>query len=184
MKKKIFGFIFLFYFAVINAISAAPAAFYIGPGDLLEISVWKDESLSREVVVPPDGIISFPLIGDINVNNMRVGNLRNKVKQRLSDFVPDATVTVLLKEINSLKAFVIGKVKNSGEFSIGLDTTVMQILSKAGGLNPFASESKILILRRKQDQTIRIPFNYNQVKKGKKLGQNIILKSGDVVVVP
>ena len=184
MEKKIIGFIFLLFFVVAAEVLAAPVAFYIGPGDLLEISVWKDESLSREVIVPPDGIISFPLIGDINVNNMTVGNLRNQVKKKLSDFIPDATVTVMLKEINSLKAYVIGKVNDPGEFAISLDTTVMQILSKAGGLNPFASEGKIQIFRRVQSKTVRIPFNYKQVANGNKLELDIILQRGDVVVVP
>jgi polysaccharide export outer membrane protein len=184
MKNFFLGFILLLFFSFTVEVFASPVVFHIGPGDLLEISVWKDESLSREVIVPPDGIISFPLIGDINVNNMTVGNLRNKVKKKLSSFIPDATVTVMIKEINSLKAYVIGKVNDPGEFPISIDTTVMQILSKAGGLNPFASESKIQIFRRVQGKTVRIPFNYKQVENGKKLEQDIILQRGDVVVVP
>ncbi len=184
MKNFFLGFIFFLFFVLTAEVLASPIVFHIGPGDLLEISVWKDESLSREVIVPPDGIISFPLIGDINVNNMTVGNLRNKVKKKISGFIPDATVTVMIKEINSLKGYVIGKVNNPGEFPISIDTTVMQILSKAGGLNPFASEGKIQIFRRVQSKTVRIPFNYKQVENGKKLEQDIILQRGDVVVVP
>lgn len=156
----------------------------IGPDDVLEISVWKDDSLSREVVVPPDGVISFPLIGDIQTGYMTVEDLRKKVSKLLAAYVPDATVTVILKELNSLKAYVIGKVNKPGQYAITLDTTVMQLLSIAGGLNPFASEDRIHILRRKKNITIKIPFNYSQVLKGNNLEQNIVLQRGDVVVVP
>jgi polysaccharide export outer membrane protein len=104
--------------------------------------------------------------------------------QKLSEFVPDATVTVMLTEINSLKAYVIGKVNAPGAFPITLETNVMQILAQAGGLTPFASGGSIKILRQKDSQITQIPFDYGEVEKGKNLEQNIILKAGDVVVVP
>ena len=163
---------------------AAEDRYYIGPGDVLEISVWKDEGLSRQVVVPPDGVISFPLVGDINVNHMTVTDLRGVVKKKLSEFVPDATVTVMLLTINSLKANVIGKVNRPGEFPIALDTRVMNILSMAGGLNPFASKGSIILLRQENGKTVKIPFDYGDVEDGDNLEQNIVLKRGDVVVVP
>jgi polysaccharide export outer membrane protein len=163
---------------------AAEKKYHIGSGDVLEISVWKDPDLSRQLVVPPDGIISFPLIEPINVTNLTVEALKKIVTQKLSEFVPEATVTVLLLEINSLKAYVIGKVNKSGEFPINMETTVMQILAKAEGLNPFASRGNIQILRQQDNKIIRIPFDYGQVEKGKNLEQNITLKTGDVVVVP
>lgn len=163
---------------------AQGVSYSIGPGDVVEISVWKDESLSRTIIVPPDGIISFPLIGDIKTETMTVDNLRQKVSKLLAAYIPDATVTVILKELNSLKAYVIGKVNRPGQYSILMDTTVMQILSVAGGLTPYASENTIHILRRKKNITIKIPFNYSQVLKGNNLEQNIILQRGDVVVVP
>jgi polysaccharide export outer membrane protein len=156
----------------------------IGPGDVLEISVWKDENLMREVVVPPDGVISFPLIGDIDVTRLTTTDLRKTIKERLSEYVPDATVNVMLLAMNSLKAYVIGKVNKPGEFPISMDTHVMKILSMAGGLNPFASKGNILILRQENGKTTKIPFNYGDVEDGDNLGQNIVLKRGDVVVVP
>lgn len=158
--------------------------YYIGAGDILEISVWKDESLSREVVVPPDRIVSFPLIGDIDVTHLTVTQLRETVKQKLSEYVPDATVTVMLLAMDSLKAYVIGKINNPGAFPISMDTRVMNILAMAGGLNPFASKGNILILRQEGGETIRIPFDYGDVEDGNKLEQNIVLQRGDVVVVP
>ena len=163
---------------------AAEKQYHIGPGDILEISVWKDENLSRQIVVPPDGAISFPLIDPIEVNNLTVSELRKILTQKLSDYVPDATVSVILLEINSLKAYVIGKVNSPGEFPINMETNVMQILSKAGGLNPFASKGNIKILRQTNNQIVKIPFDYGQVEKGSNLEQNINLQAGDVVVVP
>lgn len=163
---------------------AANSVYTIGPGDTLEISVWRDESLSREVIVPPDGVISFPLIGDINIVGMTIGKLRQTVTKKLSDYVPDATVTVIAKTFKSLRAFVIGKVKSPGMYSISLDTNVMQVLSMAGGLNPYASENSIHVLRQSKAGTVKIPFRYSDVLKGRNLEQNIMLKRGDVIVVP
>jgi polysaccharide export outer membrane protein len=176
-------FCLLILFFVCNAV-AADVAYTIGPSDELEISVWRDETLSRQMTVPPDGIISFPLIGDINVIGLTVGQLRKSVTKKLSDYVPDATVTVILKSFNSLRAYVIGKVQHSGMFPISLDTTVMQILAMAGGLNPYAAEDKIHILRQVKGNSIKIPFSYSDVLKGRNLTQNITLQRGDVVVVP
>lgn len=167
-----------------NTMAAEVPNYRIGPGDVLEISVWRDESLSREVVVPPDGVISFPLIGDIDSKNITVGGIREIITRKLEEYVQDVVVTVMLLEINSLKAYVIGKVNNPGVFPISLDTDVMQILSMAGGLNPFASEKHIHILRRENDELNKIPFNYREMLKGDNLDQNIILQRGDIVVVP
>ena len=158
--------------------------YHIGSGDVLEISVWKEESLSREVIVPPDRTIAFPLIGEIEVKEMTVSDLRREVTKRLNDFIPDATVTVMLRQINSLRAYVIGKVNKPGQFPIDLDTTAMQLLAMAGGLNPFAATGKIYILRHQEGKMIKIPFDYREVEKGKNLTQNIILRRGDVIIVP
>ena len=186
MEKKAFlvSVFLLLFVGTITVAMAAETAYHIGPGDVLEISVWKDESLSRELVVPPDGVISFPLIGDMDVNYLTVTDVRKGVTKRLSEFVPDAMVTVMLVTLNSLRAYAIGKVNKPGEFPITIETTVMQILSMAGGLNPFANGDKILILRQLNNKTVKIPFNYNQMMKGENLQQNILIQRGDVVVVP
>ena len=184
--KRFSSSIFLCAVIIIFVSNAAAAekAYHIGPGDIIEISVWKDPDLSRTLVVPPDGIISFPLIDAINVTNLTVADLKKAVAQKLSEFVPDPTVTVMLTEINSLKAYVIGKVNSPGEFPISLESNVMQILAQAGGLTPFASDGNIKILRQKSNRIIKIPFDYGEVEKGKNLAQNILLQPGDVVVVP
>lgn len=184
--KNIFLSILIFSLGLtINADASENGSLYrISPGDELEISVWKDESLSRQLVVPPDGFISFPLIGAIDTKNLTVTDLRKVVTQRLSEYVPDATVTIILLKVNERKAYVIGKVNGPGQFLISKDTNVMQILAMAGGLNPFASKGNIKILRQKDNKIINIPFDYGQVERGKNLEQNIILKPGDVVVIP
>jgi polysaccharide export outer membrane protein len=168
----------------INGAIAQQIQYEIGPGDVLEISVWKDESLSRTITVPPDGIISYPLIGELSTTSMTVSQLRKKITGLLAAYVPDATVTVILQEINSLKAYVIGKVIKPGQYPISLDTTVLQLLSNAGGLNPYAAEEKIHILRRRNNVLIKIGFDYAEILRGRNLDQNIVIKRGDVVVVP
>jgi polysaccharide export outer membrane protein len=185
MKRFLYSLLICLIIIVLNSAAlAAEKPYYIGPGDVLEISVWKDPELTKQLVVPPDGVISFPLIENINVTNRTVADLKKFIAQKLSEFIPDATVTVMLLEVNSLKAYVIGKVKSPGEFDIGLETNVMQILSKAGGLTPFASAGNINILRLQKNKIIKIPFDYGDVEKGKNLEQNIVLSPGDVVVVP
>lgn len=182
---KIFiSVLFLVSFAVVSICSADDASYPVGPGDVLEISVWKDENLTREVIVPPDGVVSFPLIGDIDVNKMTVPLLRETVRERLSEYFEDTNVTVMLKQINSLRAYVIGKVNNPGQFPINMDTTVIQLLAMAGGLNPYAEGEKINILRQNGNQTVRMSFDYKQVSKGEALDQNIFLQRGDVIIVP
>jgi polysaccharide export outer membrane protein len=185
LKRRFFwSSVCLIFLSIVCDAMAADSFYTIGPGDTLEISVWRDESLSREVTVPPDGVISFPLIDDVDVIGMTVANLRKTVTKRLGDYVPDATVTVILKTFSSLKAFVIGKVKNPGVYAITLETNVMQVLSMAGGLNPYASEKEIHILRRIKGSSVKIPFNYSDVLKGRNLKQNVTLLRGDVIVVP
>ena len=185
MKAVIACILVCLIFTVSYSSAYAEDDFYlIGPGDVLEISVWNEPDLSKKLTVPPDGVISFPLIDPIKVTNLTLTALKKAVTKKLSEYIPDATVTVLLIEINSLKAYVIGKVKKAGQYSITLDTSVLQILAKAGGLTPFASDGNIKILRQKNKKTIKIPFDYGEVEKGKNLEQNIVLEAGDVVLVP
>ena len=187
MKKIVFFISFLFLALVTIDYTMAFAGkntYKIGPGDSIEISVWKDESLTRQIIVPPDGVIAFPLIEDIDVKELTVPKLREIVSKKLTEFVTDATVTVMLLKANSLTAYVVGKVNKPGQFPITMETNVMQILAMAGDLNTFASAGNIIIIRQDKDKAIKIPFNYHKVKKGKHLEQNIILQRGDVVVVP
>jgi polysaccharide export outer membrane protein len=156
----------------------------IGPGDILEISVWQDETLNREVIVPPDQVISFPLAGEVNVKGMTIADLRRTLKQRLVEYVPNAVVTVMFRQVTSMLVYVVGKVNNPGVFPIHMNTTVMHVLAMAGGPNPFASTRNITILRNQDGKSIEIPFDYKDIQKGRNLEQNIVLQKGDVIIVP
>lgn len=165
-------------------IGHAPAAYLIQPGDLLSISVWKEQDLQREVLVRPDGHISFPLVGDLHAAGQDVEKIRASIRERLIRFVPDAEVTVSVLQLNGNKIYVIGKVNRPGEFTMARNTDVMQALTMAGGTARFAGVKDILILRHIGDSQTAIPFNFDDVEKGENLEQNIVLQAGDVVVVP
>lgn len=184
MIKKItvcfIGFLMMAGFCV--SVQAEP--YRVGPGDLLEISVWKDATLSRELIVPPDGILSFPLVGDVKVTGMVVGEIREAIRKKLTDYVPNASVAVILKAVNSYTAYVIGQVKNPGMFAITMETRVMHLLSMAQGLTPFASERDIHVLRHTDGKIEKIRFDYKEVLRGNNLEQNVLLRRGDVIVVP
>jgi polysaccharide biosynthesis/export protein len=159
-------------------------AYTVQPGDILEVSVWREPDLQREVLVRPDGHFSFPLVGDIDATGKTVNDLRGEIASSLQKFIPDLVVTVTVKNILGNKIFVIGQVNNPGEFVVNPRVDVMQALSIAGGTTPFAALNDIVILRREGDAQRAIRFAYKDVEKGRSLEQNIILDSGDVVVVP
>ena len=156
----------------------------IEPEDVIEIYVWKEEELQREVVVRPDGGVSFPLVGTVHAAGKTTSELETSLTAKLSEYIPDAVVSVSVKELNGLRIYVDGKVKNPGEFQLGRYVDVLQALSLAGGLTPFADGSDIRILRRIDGKEVMYRFNYGQVQRGKKLEQNIVLQPNDVVLVP
>jgi polysaccharide export outer membrane protein len=158
--------------------------FALGPEDILEISVWKDEALTKQVVVRPDGWISFPLIGDIQAAGRTVEELRQEIQTRIKTYVPDAPVTVMVMKVGSPKVYVVGKVAKPGVYIMGEPMRVMQVLAVAGGATPFADKNSILIIREENNKQVVYKFNYDKVSKGKELEQNINLKPGDTVVVP
>jgi len=164
---------------------ARGGAYLVQPGDLLEVSVWKEEDLQREVLVRPDGRFSFPLAGDVEATAKTVDDLRQELTARLQKYIPDLVVTVTVTEIRGNKIYVIGQVNKPGEFVVNPRVDVMQALSMAGGTTPFAALNDIKILRRDSNGLQRaISFEYRKVEKGRSLEQNILLDSGDVVVVP
>lgn len=158
--------------------------YQLGPEDVLKISVWKDEHLTQEVVVRPDGMISFPLVGDVQGAGRTVEDLRSDLAKRLSRFVPNAQVSVAVTKVLSYRIYVLGRVNKPGEFMVGHQTDVLQALSMAGGLTPFAAENDIKIVRRENGEQRIFPFRYGDAQKGKELKQNIMLQRGDVVMVP
>jgi polysaccharide biosynthesis/export protein len=158
--------------------------YQIGPEDVLEISVWKEEGLKKEVLVRPDGGIAFPLAGDMQAAGKTARQLQQEITQRLEKFISDPVVSVAVLKVAGNKIYVIGRVNKPGEYIAGRYVDVLQVLSMAGGLTPFAAENDIKVLRKESGKDLVYPFRYSDVKKGSNLDQNIVLKGGDVVVVP
>ena len=170
-----------------NVAQAKPnpgGTYIVQPGDLLSISVWKERDLQHDVYVRPDGWLNFPLAGDISASGKTVEELRKDIATKLSKYVPDPVVTVIVKQSLGNRIFVIGKVNKPGDYFAGRNIDVMQALTMAGGPTPYASVNKIKILRRVNGELKAIPFKYSKVEEGEDLEQNIILQGGDVVVVP
>ena len=164
--------------------TATSEDYNIGPGDVLEISIWDNEALSKLVTVLPDGKIRFPLIGEVLVGGKTLVDLEKELKQRIGTFVPSPDLTVMVQQVNSMLVYVIGKVNRPGRLALNTNINVLQALTMAGGLNAFAKRSKIKIFREENGKTHIFPFEYDEVTEGENLEQNIKLKRGDVVVVP
>jgi polysaccharide export outer membrane protein len=169
---------------------AQDAGYRINGGDLLHISVYGEQNLDKDVPVQPDGGIAFPLVGNLNARGMTLKELQGKIATNLreSQYFPNITdneVTVSMVKATGNSVSVVGQVKQPGTFAYDTQLDVMQALSLAGGLTPFASKSKIKILRRDQAGTqTAILFDYSDVEDGVHLDKNILLRGGDVVVVP
>lgn len=156
--------------------------YLIGPGDVLEVSVWKEEALTKNLSVLPDGKISFPLIGEVVAAGKTVGQLKKEIASRLVRFVPDPVLSVGVQQVNSLMIYVIGRVNKPGRFDLNTNITVLQALAMAGGLDSFAKRDQVRIFRRVKDQVLIYTFDYDDVSAGRNLRQNITLMRGDVVV--
>ena len=177
----VISFFILFYMA---STVSADNEYKIGPGDILEVMVWNDEQLSKQVIVPPDCMVSYPLAGSFNVRGITIAELQEQLQAQLKKYLPDTPVSVSLLAANDLKIYVIGKVNKPGVFPVNLETSVMQALAMAGGLSTFADAKDIIIIRQQEDKVVKIKFNYHEIEKGKNLEQNIFVKRGDVIVVP
>jgi polysaccharide export outer membrane protein len=158
--------------------------YQIGPEDVLDISVWREETLQRKVVVRPDGGISFPLAGDLQAAGKTAAQLETEISQRLKKYIPEPVVTVAVDQVAGYRIYVLGKVNKPGQFVVGRYVDVLQALTLAEGLTPYASENNIRIVRRENNTETVFPFSYSAVKNGQDLSQNIMLKSNDVVIVP
>jgi polysaccharide export outer membrane protein len=164
--------------------SGTPVGYRLQPGDVLQVVVWKETDLQSEVLIRPDGGISFPLAGDIQASGLTTADLRTELETRVRKLIPDAVVTVSVKAPNGNRVFVIGKVNRPGDFPLLRPTDVMQALSLAGGATPYASTDKIRVLHRDGPRQTSIRFRYSQVARGRNLEQNVLLQSGDTVIVP
>lgn len=165
-------------------VSAEPS-YLLGPEDVLKVAVWKDEQLTQEMVVRPDGMITFPLIGEVMAAGRTAEDVRLEITKRLTKYLPTPNVTVTVLKVQSYRIYVLGRVMKPGEYQAGHDTDVLQALSMAGGLTPYAAENDIKIIRRRQGSEEQVfTFRYGDARKGKELQQNIVLQRGDVVMVP
>lgn len=184
------GYVWLCWATTLTAQPAAQSdtgaivRYEVQPSDLLQVSVWKEPELTQQVLVRPDGAFSFPLAGDVGAVGKTVEELRLELVERLSRYIEDPVVTVTVLEIRGNKIYVIGQVNQPGEFIVNPRVDVMQALSLAGGTTAFASPSEIFVLRRDNGQQRRLPFNFDAVLRGRDLEQNVLLRTGDVVVVP
>jgi len=163
---------------------AVSSGYRLQPGDLLQVVVWKETDLQSEVLIRPDGGISFALAGDIQAAGRTTAELRAEMETRVRKLIPDAVVTVSVKAPNGNRVFVIGKVNRPGDFPLLRPTDVMQALSLAGGATPFASTDRIRVLHRDGSRQTSMRFRYSDVARGRNLDQNILLQSGDTVIVP
>jgi len=164
--------------------SRTETGYQVQPGDLLSVSVWKEDYLQSDVLVRPDGGITFPLAGDVMAAGRTVDQVTQDVAAKLSRFIPDPVVTVAVKEIRGNRIFVLGQVQRPGVFVMNPRVDVMQALALAGGTTPFAATNDIKILRRSNGGQTILEFRYKDVEGGRRLEQNIMLESGDIIVVP
>ncbi|HKN46678.1 MAG TPA: polysaccharide biosynthesis/export family protein [Candidatus Polarisedimenticolia bacterium] len=155
----------------------------IGPEDVLEISVWKNEAMSQTVPVRPDGKISLPLLNDVQAAGMTPMELKESLAKMLSEYMPNPEVSVIVREVRSFKVSVIGEVAHPGRYELKSRTTVLDVLAQAGGFTEFAARSRIVILRGGDKRVEKIRFNFNKAVNDGAVG-NVDLRPGDIVLVP
>ena len=160
--------------------SSVPREYVIGSEDVLAINVWKEPEISRTVPVRPDGKITLPLVGDVQASGLTPEKLEATLREGLKAYVESPEVTVIVQEVKSLKFNIVGEVSRPGTYPLSQPTTVLDAIAVGGGLRDFAKATRIYVLR----GDARLPFNYKDVIKGKKLSQNVNLQSGDTVVIP
>ncbi len=170
--------------AAVGAAADFGADYILGPGDVIDIAVWKDETLTKSVIVLPDGKISFPLIGEVKAAGRTLTQLKQEIIKRISPYAPNPTVSIEVKQVNSMLIYVIGRVNSPGRFLLNTNVNVLQALTMAGGFNPLSKRGVIKIFRKEGDKTRIFEFHYDGVVDGRNLEQNIMLQRGDVVVVP
>jgi polysaccharide export outer membrane protein len=161
-----------------------PRDYVIGSDDVLEVKFWKDATLSREVIVRPDGKIALELLSELQAAGLTPQELQGAILTEAEKKMVEPNVTVIVKQINSRRVFITGMVEKPGVYPITSTMTVLQLISIAGGLKDFAKKKDIVVMRQDKGAPLAYPFNYDDILKGRRLGQNILLRPGDTVVVP
>jgi len=156
----------------------------IGPEDVVQVSVWNNEAMSRTAPIRPDGKISLPLINDVQAAGLTPMELRERLMQRLIEYIPHPEVSVVVTEVRSFKIAVIGQVPRPDRYELRSAATVMDVLAMAGGFTDFASRSRVVVIRSSGDKTERIPFDYEKVRSGDPSQANFRLRPGDIILVP
>jgi polysaccharide export outer membrane protein len=174
---------------LLDEVNGSSKEFLIGPEDVLDVVVWRNQDLSRTVVVRPDGMISIPLIGDVEATGVTANQLAERLAARLKEVKESPSVTVSVKEVNSYNVYVLGEVAKPGKYQLKSHTTVLQAIAMAGGFTLYASKNKMQVVRNRvngdgRPQEIRIPARYDDLVSGKGELGNFILKAADIVVVP
>ena len=169
--------------AAAAAAQTAPPEYVIGPEDVIQISVWKNDTLSRTVPVRPDGKISLPLLNDVQAAGLTPMQLADALTVRLKKYVADPRVTVVVTQINSKRVYLVGEVLHPGPIPMLPNMTVLQALASAG-FTQFANTKGIYVLRTENGRQQKMPVNYRQLIKGDSVDQNVMLKPGDTIVVP
>lgn len=170
--------------AVPGTVVPTDASYTIGPEDVLGVLFWRDPEMSGDVTVRPDGMITLLLLRDVKAEGFTPDQLADRIQQAAREFITDASVTVVVRQMNSRKVFITGEVARPGAYKLTSTVTVMQLIAVAGGLTEFAQSKKISIMRLEGGQTRTFMFHYNDVAQGKKRQENLVLKPGDTVVVP
>jgi polysaccharide export outer membrane protein len=159
--------------------------YIIGPEDVLDISVWDNQQLTRTVPVRPDGKISLPLLNDLKAAGLTPMQLRAQLVTALTPFIPNATVSVIVRDIHSQKVTVMGEVKQPGRYELHSRSTVLDALALAGGFTEYAARGRVLVLRRRGTTTYQMGFQFNKVVDGDLAAQpNFELEPGDIILVP
>ena len=161
-----------------------PAGYLIGPEDVLTIVVWREKDMSTDAVVRPDGLISIPLLNDLQAAGLTPDQLKASIEKLASKLMAEPNATVIVKAINSRKVHIVGNVIKGGTFPLTGEMTVLQLIAQAGGLQEWADSKHITVMRKENGKDVALKFNYNDVVKQKNLQQNVLLKPGDTVIVP
>jgi polysaccharide biosynthesis/export protein len=161
------------------AMPVDPKAYKLGPEDVLAVRVWRDNELTGQYVVRPDGKITLPLAGELHVQDQTPEQIQAKITELYAKFLNRPEISVSLTRVGSKKYYLVGQLMRTGMFPLVVPVTVLEAINGAGGFQEFANKKKVIILRGNQ----RIRFNYEEVIKGKKMEQNILVENGDHIVV-
>lgn len=188
LMSRVIRRVFLIVAGLVSTLNVLAAdvrqEYLLNAGDILFVSVWQEKDMQQELLVSPDGSVSFPLIGHLQASGKTIPALTDEIKTRLEKFIPDANVTVTLRQTPGNRVFVVGQVNRPGEILMRAPMDVLQVLSSAGGGNAYADLGDVKVIRREAGKQTVFDFDFSEVAKGKNLDQNRLLRNGDVVIVP